>query len=223
MKPRLQKQRNRALTRTDVLVLVVLFAIILLWAIGNMGGPVAKARAQQVNCINNLKQINLSLRIWAGDHNNEYLMLYSTNGSLPEWPATTNIAVYFQAMSNELITPKILICPADHEHIPATNWTTDFNNSHISYFLNPDASEAYPQEIMSGDDNLAINDVPVKSGWLLLSSNTPVSWTATRHIHVGNIAFADGSVAEESSSGLQNAFQLSFNGTPFTTNRIVIP
>jgi prepilin-type processing-associated H-X9-DG protein len=140
-----------------------------------------------------------------------------------EWPAITNIAVYFQAMSNKLISPKYLICPADHEHVPATNWTTDFNNSHISYFLNPDASEAYPQEIMDGDDNLAINGVPVKSGLLLLSPIGGISWTTERHGHVGNLGFADGSVAEESASGLQNALQLSLQGTPITTNRIVIP
>jgi prepilin-type processing-associated H-X9-DG protein len=183
----------------------------------------AKRRAQRLFCVNNIKIDSLSLRVWEGDHNNQYPMSYTTTNGALEWPATTNIAVYFQAMSNQLNSPKFLICPADRKHIAATNWTTDFNNSHISYFLNPDASEAYPQEIMSGDDNLAINDVPVKSGLLLLSTNTVISWTAERHGHVGNLAFADGSVAEESSAGFQNALILATNGTPFTTSRIVIP
>ena len=184
---------------------------------------VEKRHDQRLLCVSNLKQIGLAYRTWEGDNNNEYPMSYSTNGGALEWPATTNIAVYFRAMSNQLITPKILICPLDRKHVSATNWTTDFNNSHISYFLNPDASEAYPQEIMDGDDNLAIDGMPVKSGLVLLPANAAITWTAERHGRVGNLGFADGSVAEESSSGLQNALILATNGTPFTTNGIVIP
>ena len=150
-------------------------------------------------------------------------MSYSTNGEL-EWPATTNIAVYFQAMSNELSTPRILRCPADLEHsIAATNWTTDFNNSHISYFLNLDARKAYPQELLSGDDNFAMNGTPVEPGMLLLSTNITVSWTAERHVDKGNLSFADGSIAEESSSGLRNSARMSVEGTDIATNRIAIP
>jgi prepilin-type processing-associated H-X9-DG protein len=176
-----------------------------------------------MNCVVNVKQISLASRLWEGDHNGAYPMSYYTTNDVLEWPATTNIAVYFQAMSNELKSPKYLICPLDRKHVPATNWTTDFNDSHISYFLNPDASEAYPQEVMSGDDNLAINGVPIKSGLVLLPANAAISWTAERHGRVGNLSFADGSVAAESSSGLQNALESSLEGTPITTNRIAIP
>src|ERR1700685_4223602 len=110
MKTRLYKQRRRALTRTDALVLVVLFAIILLWAIDNMGGPVAKARAQQVNCINNLKQVSLACRISPPAQDDKYPMSVSvTNGGAMELIATGNVAGCFQVMSNELSTPRILI------------------------------------------------------------------------------------------------------------------
>jgi prepilin-type processing-associated H-X9-DG protein len=183
-----------------------------------------KKRDNRIGCISNLKQVNLALRIWEGDNYNQYPMTVSvTNRGAMELVAAGNVAACFQVMSNELSTPKILICPLDRKHVPATNWTTDFNNSHISYFINPDASEAYPQMIMSGDDNLAVNGVPVKSGLLLLSGNASVSWTTERHGRVGNLGFADGSVAEESSAGFQNALILATNGTPFTTNGIVIP
>jgi prepilin-type processing-associated H-X9-DG protein len=222
MKLRWQKQRNRALTIVEVLVVIavlVILAIVIL-----PPNKPNRDRMMRINCVINLKQVNLSFRIWQADNNNQYPMAISiTNGGAMEWIDTNNVAACFRVMSNELTTPKLLICPADHKHIPATNWTTDFNDSHISYFLNLNASEAYPQEVMLGDDNLAINGVPVKSGWLLLSSNAPVSWTAERHGHVGNLGFADGSVAEESSSGLRNALELSIEGTPFTTNRLVIP
>lgn len=205
----------------DLLVIVAVVAILAAMVIPMLA--TAKRRAQNMNCVVNVKQISLASRLWEGDHNGAYPMSYYTTNDVLEWPATTNIAVYFQAMSNELKSPKYLICPLDRKHVPATNWTTDFNDSHISYFLNPDASEAYPQEVMSGDDNLAINGVPIKSGLVLLPANAAISWTAERHGRVGNLSFADGSVAAESSSGLQNALESSLEGTPITTNRIAIP
>jgi prepilin-type processing-associated H-X9-DG protein len=220
MKARLPKQTNKALTIVEVLVVIVVLALLAAMLIPKLAAN--KLHSSRTGCVINLKGINLAFLIWEGDNNNQYPMSYSTNGILA-WPATTNIAVYFQAMSNQLNSPKFLICPADRRHVPATNWTTDFNNSHISYFLNLDASEAYPQEIMSGDDNLAINGAPVKSGLLLLPANAAISWTTERHGRVGNLSFADGSVAAESSSGLQNALELSLQGTPIITNRIAIP
>jgi prepilin-type processing-associated H-X9-DG protein len=223
--PRLSTQTNHALTRVDVLVIgMFIIPLILFLASPMMIFPAAKRRAQRINCVSNLKQINLALRIWEGDNNNTYPMSVSiTNGGAMELIATGNVAACFQAMSNRLGAAKFLICPADTDHTPATSFTTGFDNSHISYFINPDASESYPQEIMLGDDNLAINGMPVKSGLLLLPSNASVSWTAARHHFVGNIAFADGSVAEASAASLQSGLILSTNGTPIATPRLAIP
>ena len=205
----------------DLLVIVAVVAILaVMIVLISLKG--LRRRSSTIDCVVNLHRISTSFQMWEGDNNNQYPMSYSTNGILA-WPATTNIAVYFRAMSNQLDTPKFLICPADRKHVPATNWTTDFNNSHISYFLNLDASEAYPQLVMFGDDNLAVNGVPVKSGLALLPANAAISWATERHGRVGNLGFADGSVAEESNLGLQNALQLSLQGTPVTTNRIAIP
>jgi prepilin-type processing-associated H-X9-DG protein len=222
MKPRWQKQRNRALTIIEVLVIVavlIILAAVILPVLAAM-----KRRSSAINCVACLKMDSLAFRIWEGDNNNKYPMSVSvTNGGAMELIATGNVAACFQVMSNELGTPKILICPLDRKHVAATNFTTDFNNSRISYFLSMDASEAYPQMIMSGDDNLEINDVPVKPGLVLLPGNAVISWTAERHGHAGNLSFADGSVAEESSAGLRNALVLSTNGTPITSVGIVIP
>jgi len=32
----------------------------------------AKAKAQRINCVNNLKQVGLSFRIWSGDNGDRY-------------------------------------------------------------------------------------------------------------------------------------------------------
>ena len=80
-----------------------------------------------------------------------------TNGGAMELVATGNVAACFQVMSNELSTPKILLCPEDTHRTYATNFSTGFSGANISYFVNPDAAEAYPQMIMLGDDNLLVD------------------------------------------------------------------
>jgi prepilin-type processing-associated H-X9-DG protein len=236
MKPRFTYHRSRAFTLVDVVVTLALFLVI-----GAMMLPlltVSHCGCGHIYCVSNLKQINLALRIWEGDNNNQYPMLDSTNiHGGKEWIEAGNVAGCFQVVSNELSTPRILICPADRSHTVATNFDNDFNNSHISYFLSPDASETYPQMILDGDDNFELHGVVVKSGLFAAPSSAPIVWgpgrhgdvpvhhfwTRTPHNFVGNLGFADGSVAEESSLGLQNALQYAVNGTPFMTNRFAIP
>jgi prepilin-type processing-associated H-X9-DG protein len=222
MKLSFQKRRDWAWTITEVLVVIatlVFLAAVLL--------PVLAAthrRSARLGCSSNLRQLNLAFRIWEGDNNNQYPMTVSvTNGGAMELMASNNLAGLFLRMTNELGTPKVLICPCDETRFPATSFDTNFSNANINYFINPDANESYPQEIMSGDDNLAINDVPVKSGLVVIPSGATVSWTADRHAGCGNIGYADGSVAEESSVGLQSSFILGTNGTPATTTRFAIP
>lgn len=73
----------------------------------------AKARGQRIACVNNLKQIGLAVRIYAGDNN------------LANPPD-------FLTMSNELSTPKILFCPANTNLTSVKTWT-EFANTRSSY------------------------------------------------------------------------------------------
>jgi prepilin-type processing-associated H-X9-DG protein len=216
------KQGTQAWTLPELLVviasLVVLAALLL---------PVLAAtrrRSARIGCVSNVKQLNLAFRIWESDSNDKYPMSVSvTNDGGMELIATGNIAGCLLVMSNQLATPKILVCPEDTSRSPATNFWNGFNNSHISYFVNPDADESYPQLIMTGDANLTTNGVAVKSGMLALSPEASVSWTTARHAGCGNIGYADGSVAEVSPVGLQSSLILATNGTPTMTNRLAIP
>ncbi|MBI5384429.1 MAG: hypothetical protein HZA90_07045 [Verrucomicrobia bacterium] len=89
----------------------------------------ARKKAQSVQCISNLKQIGLGARLWAAD-NNDVL------------PTT------FQMMSNELNTPKILVCPGDTSKAPAATWS-EFTLAIVSYeFLAPGISETNSPEII---------------------------------------------------------------------------
>jgi len=122
-------------------------------------------------------------------------------------------------MSNELTTPKILICTADTNRSAATNFSSDFGNKNVSYFVGVDAADDDPQRILSGDDNISVSGNQVQSGLLELLTNTPVSWTAARHRLAGNILFADGSVQPTTSSNLWRLFRQ----TGLVTNRLAIP
>jgi prepilin-type processing-associated H-X9-DG protein len=134
-----------------------------------------------------------------------------------------NVAAVFQVMSNELSTPKILICPADTNRVAATNFLSDFGNKNVSYFIGVDAADTYPQRILSGDDNLSVGGNQVRSGPLELLTNASISWTAARHKFAGNILFADGSVQQSYNQIETNSLRFLLHQTGLATNRLAIP
>ena len=73
----------------------------------------ARDRAERIACVNNLKMVGIALRIWAGDNNDV---------APPD----------FLSMSNELNTPKILVCPGDHGREVAKGFST-FTAANSSY------------------------------------------------------------------------------------------
>jgi prepilin-type processing-associated H-X9-DG protein len=219
MKPRLSNQRNRALTRTDVVVVIAI--LVILAAVILPGLAPHHTTSIKINCIDNLKQIGVEIRTWEGDHDGKYPMSVSvTNGGAMELVATGNVAACFQVMSNELSTPKILLCPEDTHRAYATNFSTGFSGANISYFLNPDAVETYPQMILDGDDNLLVDGKPVQPGILDFRTVTNIAWTKDRHNRVGNIGMADGSVQQTTSGSLNSAIGSCTNGVP--TNNAAI-
>jgi prepilin-type processing-associated H-X9-DG protein len=87
-----------------------------------------KERALVVACLNNMKQMALAVRIWAEDNNNI---------GPPD----------IVSMSNELNTPKVLVCPADGRQ-PAADWTS-YTAANCSYdFLAPSANMLEGNRVM---------------------------------------------------------------------------
>lgn len=218
MKLNCSNQRNLALTLIEVLVVV--FVLLILVAILLPAPHNPKRMAQRINCVNNLKEIGLSYKLWEGDNNDKFPMAVSvTNGGAMELVAAGNVTTCFQVMSNELSTPKILLCPEDAPHTFATNFDTGFTSRNISYFVGAEANETNAQMFLSGDDNFEIGSVPVKSGLLEFHTNAPIAWSATRHKLAGNIGLTDGSVMQLSQTGLKTAIVQ----TGTATNRLAIP
>lgn len=89
----------------------------------------ARAKAQRIACVNNLKQLGLAARIWATDNNDV----------LP--PDVLS-------MTNEMSTPKVLVCPADEGRQAAADWTV-FSTANLSYqYLAASGSEMEPERVM---------------------------------------------------------------------------
>jgi competence protein ComGC len=218
MKPRLSSKRTAGMTLFEVGVVIAVVMILMILLLP----PILSKRhgSHRIGCANNLKQIGLAYRIWAGDNGDIYPMGISvTNGGSMEMAATGNVGQTFLVMSNELSTPKILVCPQ------ASNpkWAANFGelaNFNISYFIGVDATNPVnPQMIISGDCNFEIGGVAFKPGLRELATNAPVAWSATRHVKAGNLGLADGSVQSTTTSQLRYYFQQ----TSLATNRLAIP
>ena len=224
MNPRFSHQRNRALTLTEVLVVIVVVIFLIGFLLPAL--EAAKQKARRIACVNNLKEIGIASRLWEGDNNGKYPMSVSvTNGGAMEVIGAGNAYLLWQTMSNEFHSPKNLHCPADTGRIAATNFTIGFSDANVSYFVNQDAAETYPQMILDGDDNLLVDGKPVQPGILNLRTGSTIAWTKDRHHGVGNIGLADGSAQQVTGDGLNSVVGLYTNGVPTNNvaNRWLIP
>ena len=111
-------------------------------------------------------------------------------------------------MSNELNAPKIALCPEDRERRAAVNFTSDFNNQRVSYFVGLQADESSPNMFLVGDHHIT-NGMPMLGGLLRLDTNRVVGWTQNIHHGAGNTAMNDGSVQQLTSRELNSAVRSS--------------
>lgn len=116
----------------------------------------AKEKAQSINCMNNMKQQGLAFRIWAGDNGDKFPFNVSREkgGTLEYCDRGSdgfdlNSFRHFQVMSNELATPKILVCPGDKGKTAAINFGA-LQAANVSYRVRSGekVDEINPQEVL---------------------------------------------------------------------------
>jgi prepilin-type processing-associated H-X9-DG protein len=263
------RRKHFGITLIELLVVIATVAILATLLLPVLAQT--SRRALRLQCVNNLKLINLSFHVWEGDHGDQYPTAVSTaNGGAMEnifsqgqpFPSAgyglTNV---FCVMSNRLGTPKVLACPADFSRtsLPgdftiatgpilsvATDWAS-LGVANLSYFVEGNASDKYPQMVLTGDRNIGqtstITTQPatamnmVNGGYANISifgmSPQPKikpfpawEWTdLDLHQDAGNLGMADGSVQQTSLSGLNYAISATINargkGPPPMLNTIL--
>jgi competence protein ComGC len=219
----------------SVLELIIVIATVCLMLVVVLPYLAPRRTNCRINCTNNLKQVGLAFRTWALDNNDKYPMgVTVTNGGTMELISSGMVFPHFQVMSNELSTPKILMCPEEpdswrvmaNSFSPATSPGRSANmpftnDNNVSYFVGVDADDSSPDAIMTGDHWLNIDGRAARHGLVSLTSASRVLWASiapTNHL-AGNIGLADGSVQQLTSKRLQQIFITA--GT--NTIRLAIP
>lgn len=96
-------------------------------------------------------------------------------------------------MSNELSTPKILVCPEDKRRKAATNFTF-LTDAQLSLFLNIDTTRSNRNSLLCGDRNLT-NKPVARDRFVRVTAQNPLGWDNYIHGGRGTICLADSSVA----------------------------
>jgi len=179
-----------------------------------------KSKSTRISCVNNLKEVGIAYRLWAGD-NGDLVPAQQTvisNGwkdFLTNSNAGPKCWMNYAIMANDMgQSPKLVVCPSD-ERQPALSFTTNFSNLNVSYFVGVGANDVYPQSIAGGDRNLGPGAKPdpdygfsPKDGRgndVAIPINSTVSWSLKMHsagntAGAGNILLGDGSCQQVSSA-----------------------
>jgi hypothetical protein len=202
---KLQPHRESGLSILEVFLVVATLA--LLAALFIPAGHSAKAKARRIACVCNLKQVGLAYRLWSNDHGAQFPFASTNTESTMAFANSPQLFRHYVIMSNELNTPKLLVCPTDQKKVSATDFGK-LSNTNLSYFVGLDAREDSPNTLLSGDRNMVGGTL--SNGFLRVftPASSNAGWTTELHNRAGNIGLGDGSVQQVTSPVLVKQLQV---------------
>jgi prepilin-type processing-associated H-X9-DG protein len=252
MKIRAPYRTNRAFTFVDALIVVA--TLLVLGSLFHSYPRRARVRGcGGYRCTSNLKQVGLAFRGFAQDWDDRYpfqvpnftnFVGAPAGGSLVSRNTTpADMWMFFQVLSNELSTAKVLMCPQDRSRLAAS--AEDFSanvsprgfatatarNNALSYFYGVHAIESNPQMILTGDRNVGFAQKQpafssAKAGGLVSVPST-ATWSKAGgdllHTNVGNVCLADGSVQQVNVKQLQGFLQRAEQAHGTNANQFLFP
>lgn len=201
-----RQDESGAFTVLELLCVIAIIAMLAALLLPTLGR--GRQQAKRVSCINELHQVGLGFHAFAHDHDSQFPMAVPMeNGGSREyvWKADgINDDSYFayrhfQTLSNELSTPKVLLCPEDKRQV-ASNFSM-LRNENLSFFVGLGALYGQPDSILAGDRNLT-NDWQGSATLVYWAPYQHLRWTEDLHNRKGNLLFADGRVERKNNTDL---------------------
>ena len=209
-----------------VIAIIALLAALILPALTR-----AKEQARCVKCLSNLHQVCLAYKTWALDHEGHYPWSLPPEEGGTYGPSAGQSYSNFLSLSDELVTPKILVCPSDRAtKATVTDWSTGPDgllhsgnrNYAVSYFAGLDAFDSLSFTLMAGDRGLTggkstgcasvADGAGVPAMDLTPSTYAKLTWDSSVHGVRGNIGVSDGSVQKTTRAQMTNLVAEAYNG-----------
>ncbi len=222
--PRLRTDRHRhrrAFTRIELAVVLAVTGMLSMLVMTALAGT--RGSSERSVCFGNLRAIGNALTIWSGDYQGRMpWRVPVSEGGTYSVPKPGNAWYEFAWFSNQLVTPKILVCPADNPPKMAATWgvllSPFYRANALSYSLGLDVLPEWPRSAVCLDRNAKLDSgvftcsAGVNNAASASTSPQSLSLAWTNAVHgenAGHVLQSDGSVDFTTSAELRGIIRRS--------------